>query len=167
MFEKQIGIDLGTVNVLVYVSGKGIVLQEPSVVAISERDNKIVAVGHEARDMLGRTPESIEVARPLRDGVVADYVVTEAMLRYFIRKAVGRNPLLRPRVMISTPERRHQRREPRRQRRRRAGRRQGSLPDPRAAGGSLRRWPAHRHAHRQHGGGHRRRHHRGSGGLDV
>ncbi|MCB0253978.1 MAG: rod shape-determining protein [Caldilineae bacterium] len=103
LFEKQLGIDLGTVNVLVYVTGKGILLQEPSVVAISERDSKIVAVGHEARDMLGRTPESIEVARPLRAGVVADYVVTEAMLRYFIRKAVGRNPLLRPRVMISTP----------------------------------------------------------------
>jgi len=104
MFERQIGIDLGTVNVLVYVSGRGIVLQEPSVVAISTRDNKIVAVGKEARDMLGRTPESIEVARPMRDGVIADYVVTEAMLRYFIRKVSGRNPLFRPRVMISTPK---------------------------------------------------------------
>jgi len=104
MFERQIGIDLGTVNVLVYVSGRGIVLQEPSVVAISIRDNKIVAVGHEARDMLGRTPESIEVARPMRDGVIADYVVTEAMLRYFIRKIIGRNPLFRPLVMISTPK---------------------------------------------------------------
>ena len=103
MFEKLIGIDLGTVNVIVYISGKGIVLQEPSVVAISTRDNKIVAVGQEARDMLGRTPESIEVARPLRSGVVADYVVTEAMLRYFIRRTIGRNPVLRPRVMISTP----------------------------------------------------------------
>jgi rod shape-determining protein MreB and related proteins len=103
MFEKQIGIDLGTVNVIVYVTGKGIVMQEPSVVAISTRDNKIVAVGQEARDMLGRTPESIEVARPLRAGVVADYVVTEAMLRYFIRRTIGRNPMLRPRVMISTP----------------------------------------------------------------
>jgi rod shape-determining protein MreB len=104
MFERQIGIDLGTVNVLVYVSGRGIVLQEPSVVAISIRDNKIVAVGHEARDMWGRAPESIEVARPMRDGVIADYVVTEAMLRYFIRKIVGRNPLFKPRVMISTPK---------------------------------------------------------------
>jgi rod shape-determining protein MreB len=104
MFERQIGIDLGTVNVLVYVSGRGIVLQEPSVVAISTRDNKIVAVGQEARDMLGRTPESIEVARPMRDGVIADYVVTEAMLRYFIRKVIGRNPLFRPHVMISTPK---------------------------------------------------------------
>ncbi len=103
MFERQIGIDLGTVNVLVYVSGKGIVLREPSVVAISIRDNKIVSVGQEAREMIGRSPESIEVARPMRDGVIADYVVTEAMLRYFIRKVVGRNPLLKPRVMISVP----------------------------------------------------------------
>jgi rod shape-determining protein MreB and related proteins len=104
MFERQIGIDLGTVNVLVYVSGRGIVMQEPSVVAISIRDNKIVAVGQEARDMLGRTPESIEVARPMRDGVIADYVVTEAMLRYFIRKIIGRNPFFRPRIMIGTPK---------------------------------------------------------------
>ncbi len=104
MFERQIGIDLGTVNVLVYVSGRGIVLREPSVVAISIKDNKIVSVGQEARDMLGRNPESIEVARPMRDGVIADYVVTEAMLRYFIRKIIGRNPLLKPRVMISVPK---------------------------------------------------------------
>jgi len=104
MFERQIGIDLGTVNVLVYVSGRGIILREPSVVAISIRDNKIVAVGQEARDMLGRTPESIEVARPMREGVIADYVVTEAMLRYFIRKVIGRNRMFRPRVMISTPK---------------------------------------------------------------
>ena len=104
MFEKQIGIDLGTVNVLVYLSGHGIVLQEPSVVAISIRDNKIVAVGQEARDMVGRSPESIEVARPMRDGVIADYVVTEAMLRYFIRKVIGRNPFFRPQVMVSTPK---------------------------------------------------------------
>jgi rod shape-determining protein MreB len=103
MFERQIGIDLGTVNVIVYVSGRGIVLREPSVVAISIRDNKIVAVGQEARDMLGRAPESIEVTRPMRYGVIADYVVTEAMLRYFIYKVVGRNPLFRPRIMISVP----------------------------------------------------------------
>jgi rod shape-determining protein MreB len=104
MFERLIGIDLGTVNVLVYVSGRGIILREPSVVAISTRDNKIVAVGQEARDMLGRSPESIEVARPMREGVIADYVVTEAMLRYFIQKVIGRNPLFKPRVMISTPK---------------------------------------------------------------
>ncbi|RME60270.1 MAG: rod shape-determining protein, partial [Caldilineae bacterium] len=104
MLEKQIGIDLGTVNVLVHVRGRGIVLHEPSVVAIRVRDNKMVAVGHEAYDMLGRTPESIEVARPMRDGVIADFVVTEAMLRYFIRTIAGRfNPLFKPKVMISTP----------------------------------------------------------------
>ena len=104
MFEKKIGIDLGTVNVLVYVRGKGVVLQEPSVVAISVRDNRIIAVGAEAAEMIGRVPESIEVSRPLRDGVIADYIVTERMLRYFIRRVIGRNPLLRPQVMISTPQ---------------------------------------------------------------
>jgi len=103
MFEKHIGIDLGTVNVLVYVRGRGIVLQEPSIVAISVRDNKIVAVGEEAQRMLGRTPESIEVIRPLRDGVIADYLVTEAMLRYFITRVCGRFRFFRPRVMVSVP----------------------------------------------------------------
>ncbi len=104
MFEKQIGIDLGTVNVLVYVVGKGVVLQEPSVVAISTRDNKIVAVGSDAADMIGRVPESIRVFRPVRDGVIADYFVTTSMLRHFIRKVVGRNPLFRPQVMMSSPK---------------------------------------------------------------
>ncbi len=104
MFEKQVGIDLGTVNILVYVRGKGVVLQEPSVVAISVRDNKIVAVGKDAAEMIGRVPDSIEVSRPVRDGVIADYTVTEAMLRHFIRKVIGRNPLLRPQIMMSTPK---------------------------------------------------------------
>jgi rod shape-determining protein MreB and related proteins len=103
MFGKQIGVDLGTVNVLVWVKGRGIILQEPSVVAIAVNDNKIVAVGHDAREMLGRTPETIEVARPLRDGVIADYVVTEAMLRYFIEKVSGRLRLFKPRIAISVP----------------------------------------------------------------
>jgi rod shape-determining protein MreB len=103
MFTRQIGIDLGTVNVLVFVRGKGIALREPSVVAISVNDNRIVAVGEEARLMLGRTPETIEVMRPMRGGVIADYVVTEAMLRYFISKVCGRIRLLRPDVMISVP----------------------------------------------------------------
>ncbi len=103
MFGKQIGIDLGTVNVLAYELGKGIVLQEPSVVAISLADNRIVAVGEEARRMLGRTPETIEVSRPLKDGVIADYVVTEAMLRYFISKLCGRFRLFRPDVIVSVP----------------------------------------------------------------
>jgi rod shape-determining protein MreB len=103
MFAKHIGIDLGTTNVLVWVKGKGIILQEPSVVAIAVNDNKIVAVGTEARDMLGRTPETIEVARPLRDGVIADYVVTEAMLRYFVEKVAGRVRLFKPTIAISVP----------------------------------------------------------------
>lgn len=103
MLVTQIGIDLGTVNVLVFVRGKGIVLREPSVVAISANDNRIVAVGEEARQMLGRTPETIEVMRPMLGGVIADYVVTEAMLRYFLSKVCGRFRLLRPEVMISVP----------------------------------------------------------------
>jgi rod shape-determining protein MreB len=103
MLTKHIGVDLGTVNVLVWVKGRGIILQEPSVVAIASNENKIVAVGTEARAMLGRTPESIEVARPLRDGVIADYVVTEAMLRYFIEKVAGRLRLVKPIIAISVP----------------------------------------------------------------
>lgn len=106
MFVRQIGIDLGTVNVLVYVRGRGIVLQEPSLVAISVADNKIVALGEEAKAMLGRTPENIEVMRPMRDGVIADYMVTEAMLRYFIQKVCGRVQMAiaqRPEIAISVP----------------------------------------------------------------
>lgn len=97
------GIDLGTVNVLVYVRGQGVVLQEPSVVAVSVHERKIIAVGEEARTMLGRTPGTLEVVRPLRDGVIANYTVTERMLRYFIRKAGGASWFFRPRVMISVP----------------------------------------------------------------
>ena len=100
---KQIGIDLGTANVLVYVRGRGIVINEPSMVAISTRDGKVKAVGVEARDMLGRTPETIEVVRPLRDGVIADYMVTQAMLKYFIDKSCGRFSLIKPEVMICIP----------------------------------------------------------------
>src|SRR5512146_535072 len=103
MFAKQIGIDLGTANVLVYVRGKGILLQEPSVVAISNSDNTIVAVGNEARAMLGRTPGSITVVRPMRDGVIADYVITEAMLRYFIQRVAGRFGFFKPDVMVCIP----------------------------------------------------------------
>ncbi len=103
MLEKQIGVDLGTVNIRVFVRGKGVVLHEPSIVAISVLENKIVAVGNEARTMLGRTPESIEVARPLKDGVIAEFDVTESMLRYFIEKVCGRFRLFRPEVMISVP----------------------------------------------------------------
>ncbi|MFN8539497.1 MAG: rod shape-determining protein [Thermomicrobiales bacterium] len=100
---KQIGIDLGTANVLVYVRGRGIVINEPSMVAISTKDGKVKSVGVEARDMLGRTPETIEVVRPLRDGVIADYMVTQEMLRYFINKASGRFSLVKPEVMVCIP----------------------------------------------------------------
>lgn len=99
----KVGIDLGTANSLVYVKGRGIVLIEPSVVALANRDNSVVAVGNEAREMLGRTPDSISVIRPMREGVVADYVVTEAMLRYFIRKVTGRFNFIKPEVMICVP----------------------------------------------------------------
>ena len=103
MFGKRIGVDLGTANVLVYVKGRGIVTNEPSVVAVAQRDNSIVAVGREARDMLGRTPGAIQVIRPMREGVIADYVTTEAMLRYLIGKVIGRMSLLKPEVMICVP----------------------------------------------------------------
>ena len=90
----KIGIDLGTANVLVYVKGKGVVLNEPSVVvAISDDDNRLVAVGEEAREMIGRTPGNVRAIRPMRDGVIADYLITEAMLRYVINKVARRPPL--------------------------------------------------------------------------
>jgi rod shape-determining protein MreB and related proteins len=103
MLGMHIGIDLGTANVLVYVKGRGIVLNEPSVVAYSVAENKVVAVGEEARQMLGRTPGSIVVTRPMRDGVIADYMITEAMLRYFIQKVCGKYRLFRPEVMVCIP----------------------------------------------------------------
>jgi rod shape-determining protein MreB and related proteins len=101
---SKIGIDLGTANVLVYVKGKGIVIDEPSVVAVSD-DNAIVAVGEEAREMIGRTPGNIQAIRPMKDGVIADYVITEAMLKHFIAKAMRRRVVgfSRPDVMISVP----------------------------------------------------------------
>jgi rod shape-determining protein MreB len=103
MFGKSIGIDLGTANVLVYVKGRGVVLNEPSVVAYSEADNRVLAVGRQAREMLGRSPDRIQVVRPMRDGVIADYTITEAMLRYFIRRVSGRFSLFRPIIMICIP----------------------------------------------------------------
>jgi rod shape-determining protein MreB and related proteins len=100
---KKIGIDLGTANSVVYEQGKGVVLNEPTVVAVVVDDNKVVAVGEEAKEMLGRTPESIVASRPMRDGVIADYVVTEAMLRYFIQKVCGKSLFFKPEVMICVP----------------------------------------------------------------
>ncbi len=103
MFEKKIGVDLGTSSILIYVKGRGIVLQEPSVVAISQNEDRIVAIGQEALSMLGRVPEAIEITRPLRNGVIADYLVTESMLDFYLGRLVGRFRLFRPEVMISTP----------------------------------------------------------------
>src|SRR4051812_7266123 len=102
-FSPKLGIDLGTANTLVFVPGRGVVLNEPSVVAISEIDKRILAVGAEAKDMIGRTPGEIVAYRPMRDGVIADYRVTQAMLRYFIRKALGRWQIFKPDVMVSVP----------------------------------------------------------------
>lgn len=102
-FLKKIGIDLGTANTLVYIPGAGIALNEPSVVAVSVPENRVLAVGNEAKVMIGRTPDSIIAYRPMKDGVIADYRVTEAMLRYFIRKAVGKWNLIKPEVLVSVP----------------------------------------------------------------
>ncbi len=102
-FSKKLGIDLGTANTLVYIPGKGVVLNEPSVVAVSEVENKILAVGVEAKKMIGRTPDSIIAYRPMKDGVIADYRVTEAMLKYFINKALGKFAIWKPEVMVSVP----------------------------------------------------------------
>lgn len=102
-FASEVGIDLGTANVLVYIKGKGIVLNEPSVVAINNDTDEILAVGEEARQMLGRTPANIVAIRPLRDGVVSDYDITERMLKYFIRKTCGSGRFFKPRIMVCVP----------------------------------------------------------------
>lgn len=102
-FSPKLGIDLGTTNVLVFVPGRGVVLNEPSVVAVSTQNNKVVAIGSEAKRMVGRTPDDIVAYRPMKDGVIADYRVTEAMLRYFMRKALGRYNLFKPTVLVSVP----------------------------------------------------------------
>lgn len=101
--SKKIGIDLGTANILVFVPEKGIVLSEPSVVAVSQIDNNIVAIGTEAKEMLGKTPEAIVAYRPMKDGVIADYRVTEAMLRYYINKVIGPFSIFKPDIMVSVP----------------------------------------------------------------
>lgn len=103
MLRKRIAIDLGTANTLVWVAGQGLIANEPTVVAISSDDNKVVAVGEDAKRMLGRTPESLIASRPMREGVIADYQVTEAMLRYFIGKVIGRVQFIKPDVMICVP----------------------------------------------------------------
>lgn len=103
MFVRKIGIDLGTANTLVFIPGKGVVVNEPSVVAVSVTENKVLAIGNDAKNMLGRTPDTIIASRPMKDGVIADYRVTEAMLRYFINKVSGRLRFFKPEVVISIP----------------------------------------------------------------
>jgi rod shape-determining protein MreB and related proteins len=103
MLSKKIGIDLGTSTVLIYVRGEGIVVNEPSLVAVNRDGSRILAVGGQAFEMVGRTPEAVQVVRPMRDGVIADFVVTEGMLHYFIGKVQGRNRLFKPEVMICVP----------------------------------------------------------------
>ena len=103
MFTSKIGIDLGTTNTVVFVPGKGFVINEPTIVALSAPDNTVLAVGREAKEMIGKTPGDIKAYRPLKDGVVADYYITRAMLKYFINKAVGQINLIRPEVIISVP----------------------------------------------------------------
>lgn len=102
-FATEVGIDLGTANVLVYIKGKGIVLNEPSVVAINKDTDEILAVGEDARQMLGRTPSNIIAVRPLRDGVISDYDITERMLKYFIKKTCGSGRFFKPRIMVCVP----------------------------------------------------------------
>jgi rod shape-determining protein MreB and related proteins len=101
--SKRVGIDLGTANSLVYLGGTGIVLNEPTVVAITTDDNRVLAVGNEAREMLGRTPGNITASRPMKDGVIADYVITEAMIRYFLDKVCGHSRIFKPEVMVCAP----------------------------------------------------------------
>jgi rod shape-determining protein MreB len=103
MFVKRIGLDLGTSNTLVYVEGKGIVINEPTVVAVSVEDRNILAIGKEAKEMIGKVPENIIAKRPLKDGVIASYKLTEALLKYFINKAIGKVRLFKPEIMISVP----------------------------------------------------------------
>ncbi len=102
-FVRKLGIDLGTANTLVFIPGKGIVLNEPSVVAVDQQTNRIMAVGNEAKQMIGRTPDNIVAYRPMKDGVIADYRVTEAMIRYYMSKALGKWNIFKPDVMVSVP----------------------------------------------------------------
>ncbi|HHV38288.1 MAG TPA: rod shape-determining protein [Tepidimicrobium sp.] len=102
-FTKDMGIDLGTANTLVYINGKDIVIREPSVVAIQANTNKVLAVGEEAKRMIGRTPGNIVAIRPLRDGVIADFDITQSMLKYFIRRALQKRSLFQPRVVVCVP----------------------------------------------------------------
>ena len=102
-FSHDMGIDLGTANTLVHVKGKGIIIREPSVVAVDKANNEVLAIGAEAKQMIGRTPGHIIAIRPMKDGVIADFDITQSMLKFFIKKAIGRNSLVRPRIVVGVP----------------------------------------------------------------
>jgi rod shape-determining protein MreB len=145
LFSNDLAIDLGTANTLTFVRGKGHRLQRASVVAVQRAGNgskKVLAVGKEAKEMLGRTPGNIVAVRPMKDGVIADFEVTEAMLRYFITRVHNRRTLVKPRIIIGVPVRHHRGREARRSRLGAGRRRARGLPDRGADGGRDRRGPA-------------------------
>ena len=102
-FSHDMGIDLGTANTLVHVKGKGIIIREPSVVAVDKANNEVLAIGAEAKQMIGRTPGHIIAIRPMKDGVIADFDITQSMLKFFIKKAIGKNSLVRPRIVVGVP----------------------------------------------------------------
>ena len=167
MFSNDLAVDLGTANTLVYVRGEGIVLNEPSIVAIHQADHSVLAVGHEAKAMLGRTPGNIVAIRPLKDGVIADFDVTEKMLHYFISKVHRRRTLVRPRIVVGVPSGITQvEKRAVRDSAMQAGAREVYLIRG-ADGRSHRGWLADSRAGRQHDRRHRRRYHRGGRHLPV
>ena len=167
LFSSDMAIDLGTANTLIYIKGKGIVLNEPSVVAYHYKDGKkrVLAVGEDAKLMLGRTPESIQAIRPLRDGVIADFDVAEEMIKHFIRKVQPPRRLVEAEGAGLRAARRHLGRAPGDPRERARGRRAQGRADLRADRRGDRRGDADRRSDRQHGGRRRRRHHRGRGAV--
>ena len=158
--STDLAIDLGTANTCVYAKGRGIVVNEPSMVAVNKVTGRVEAVGTGAKEMLGRTPGNIVAIKPMKDGVIADFDVTEKMLTYFIKKAHNGNVWVRPRIIIGVPSEITQveKRAVKDSRLSRQGQR--SAPDRRGHGGGHRRRPADHRARRQHGRRHRRRHHR-------
>ena len=167
IMSADMAIDLGTANTLVYVKGRGIVLAEPSVVAIADVRGKkqVLAVGEEAKQMLGRTPGNISAIRPLRDGVIADFEVAEEMIKHFIRKVHNRRGFASPLIIVCVPSRHHRGRAARHPGERGERRRAQGAADRGADGGRDRRRAAGDRAVRQHDRRYRRRHHRGGGDL--
>ena len=163
LFSSDLAIDLGTANTLVFAKGKGIVVNEPSIVAINKNTGEVEAVGKEAKEMLGRTPGNIVAIKPMKDGVIADFKVTEKMLNYFIQKAHNRKMLVHPRIVIGVPSEITQ--VEKRAVMDSAYRAKASevLPGGAGHGGGHRRRAAHHGTFGQHGGGYRRRNHRRGG----